>query len=199
MEGDAVLQGDELPFLGHGAHEIRPDLREQLAQLLEARGHEIDRDDGHDGADEGGQGHEGPQEALRRHAAGTHDDQLGIAVQLVQGIEGGEEQGDRSDDVDQGGQGQTRHREEDQKGLTLACQQVELAQGLRDPDHARQSDEACGEGIESVFQDVAFEKCHKALRPRAVESWVSCHLISGKTAVFNSLELRRFHGGFPVP
>ena len=199
MEGEAVLQRDELAFLGHGPHEIRPDLREQQPELLEARRHEIDRDDAHDEADEGGQGQEGPQQALRRHAAGAHDDQFGIPVQPVQRVEGRQEQGDRRDHADEGRQGQAGDRQEDEKRLPLAGQEVELAKGLRDPDHAREGDQARGEGTECDFQDVSFEKCHEALRPRAIKPWVSCHMISGKTAVFNSPRLRRFDGGFPVP
>ena len=59
----------------------------------------------------------GPQQALRRHAAGAHDDQFGIPVQPVQRVEGRQEQGDRRDHADKGRQGQAGDRQEDEKRL----------------------------------------------------------------------------------
>ncbi len=44
MERDAVIEGDELALLRHGGDEIGPDLGHEVAQLLEARRHDVNRD-----------------------------------------------------------------------------------------------------------------------------------------------------------
>ena len=56
VEGDAVVERDELALLDHVGDEVGPDLRDEVAQLLEARRHDVDRHDAHDEADEGRQG-----------------------------------------------------------------------------------------------------------------------------------------------
>jgi hypothetical protein len=100
------------------------------------------------------------QDLEGRHSSGVHDDQLAVAVQLVQRVKDSCEKRDRCDDHDQGRQGQQRHLQEHQQGLSLAGNEIHLLQGRRQPDDPGERDKANQECPACNPEDVTFEERH---------------------------------------
>ena len=165
MEGDAVVELSELALLHHVGDEVAPHPGDDVAQFLEARGHHHDHHHRDEEADAERQGHEGPQQSARRHPRRRHHDQLGIAVQLVQGVDRPDEQGHGCDHHDQRRQRQSRNEEEDEQRLPLGGHEVELAQGLSNPDRAGEAQQAGQRAACRDPEDVAFDLPHRRKRP----------------------------------
>ena len=81
------------------------------------------------------------QQAPRAHARAVHDDDFGIAGELVENVGHRDDQRDRRDHHDQLRNDKAGDADECQDGLALASHQVDVAQRLSDPDSARQADE----------------------------------------------------------
>ena len=104
------------------------------------------------------------QQRLRRPpdgAAGRREhDELAVAVEPVERVDAGDQQRERGDDGHEVGQRQRRHLDQQPHVLTLRGHDVELAQGERHPDDARQrqqDDEQRGTGLP---KDIPFEDRH---------------------------------------
>ena len=179
---------------------------QHVAQFLERGRHHLDRQEGDARAHDEPQGEEGTQDPARLHAGGRHDDEFGIAVQPVQGVDDGDEQRHGSDDGDQRRYRKPGDQEEDDEGLALGRDEVELTQGLRHPDRAREADQAGEKGPGRDPEYVALDLRHRISRrgPSAWRPWDASHGPSScppascpSTDVDHSgaLQFGRFRGG----
>ena len=89
-----------------------------------------------------------------------NDDQLAVGIDAVQGVQAGNEQRDRPDHHDQGGQGQHRHVEEQPERLALGRHEIDFLERLRHPDDAGQHQERDHEGAGDNTENVAANKVH---------------------------------------
>ena len=167
MERDSAFELDELPLLQDPRHHIRPHLRDDGAERPEALRNREQRD----GADDQGHHHrehrEGPQDGHRREAGRVHHDEFAVGIEPVQRVENRDEQRERRDDHHEGRHAQHGHFQEKQNRLALAGDEVELAQGLRDPDDPGQREETGEKRHRRNPQDVSLDHAHFAFFPAA--------------------------------
>ena len=143
------------------------------------------------------------QQRPGRHAARRHDDELAVAVEPVEHVDGGDQQGDRRDQRHHARDGQRGHRQEAQGILALRGHQLELAQGHRDPDHARQGHEDEQERAGSLPKHVSAQDAHRVPpAPLAAPAHPGCahsRLAIQGFVGFHSLVAERWPARLPNP
>ena len=123
-------------------------------------------DAGHAERSQQGQERQRLQQRPGRHAARRHDDELAVAAEAVEHVNGGDQQGDRCDQRRHARDGKGGHCQEAQRILPLRGHQLELAQRHRDPDHARQGHEDEQERTGSLPKHVSAQDAHRVPRHR---------------------------------
>ncbi len=113
VEDETIVERREGAFPDDMRQEVRPDLHDQVAQLPEAPRHNVKRHRSHEERHENGHDREGTQQSQRRDPGRAHDDQLAVAVELVQCVENRDEQRDGRYHHDEGGDAERRHTQED--------------------------------------------------------------------------------------
>ena len=109
VEDETIIERRKGAFPNHMRQEVRPDLHDQVAQLVEAPRHHVERHRGHEESHEHGHDREGAQQPQRRYAGRAHDDQLAVTVEFVERVENGDEQRDGRYDHHQGRDSERRH------------------------------------------------------------------------------------------
>src|SRR5262249_26085819 len=165
----------EAPGLDHLGHEVGANLYRQFAQLLlrPRACHVVHVGDAN--GNEEGQHAQGLDERPRGHAPGRHDDELAIAVEAVEDVDGGDEKGNGCDQRHHARNRERGHGEEADHVLALRGHQLDLAQRHGDPNHARERKEDEHERTRGLPKDVPAEHpCPPAcpwpaLRPFSVD------------------------------
>ncbi len=163
MEGEAAIGLGELAGPDDGSEQVRLDLRQQQPEMPDGGGGQPQRQSPDEDHDEDRQDEERSGDPRRRDARGRHDDQLGIAVELVEGLNHCDEQRDGRDEGEQYRDAEAGHHEEQGDGLAAVGHEVELPQDLRDPDDQGQDEQPGHEGEGGLPEYVAFEGSHSRL------------------------------------
>src|SRR6476661_5443101 len=124
---------------------------------------EISADEKNEDRNHDGRREECSEEQPREHAGGVHDDDFGIAGELVEYVSdrkhechGGDHQYQLRDD-------KTRDRNERQDRLALTGHDVDVAQGVADPDDGGQARKYDAERSERRAKDIASNGSHAEL------------------------------------
>jgi hypothetical protein len=95
-----------------------------------------------------------------RHAGRIHHDDFGIGRKFVERMADGHHQCDRRDNQDQVRNDEAGDTDKDQYGLTAVGHQVDVAQGLGDPDDGRQADQHQQERAKRGAENVNANRTH---------------------------------------
>ena len=162
-DGEALLGGVEFPFIDQGARHVGADVHHLVAQRPLPRRHQIqDAGIGQHHHDGGASQHRHGQLAQRIAGRG-HGDQLAVALQPLQGDQGGEIESQRHDDRQQGGQDQKHQIQKGERRLAAIDHQVQVRQAVDQPDHARQKQGQQRHRSQQLHQDIEGQ----ARQPRA--------------------------------
>ena len=140
-DGQVLVELGEAAGLQDVGQHVGGDFGVPLLEPAHAVGGEIGGDEGHHQRHHAGGVEERAEQPERREAGRIHHDDFGIGRELVEGVRDRDHQRDRRDDQDQRRNHQAGDAEKGQDGLALAGHQVDAAQRLRNPDHARQADQ----------------------------------------------------------
>ena len=144
-----------------GAH-----LRAPVAQFTQRARRDIGGNCGDQERNDQRRGKERPQQPPRRHAGRIHHDDLRIGSKLVEDVRRRHDQRDRRQHHDQKRDDHAGDADEDQHGLALTGDQVEVAHRLREPDHDGQADEDDQERAHRGAKHIAADRPHRTELPQ---------------------------------
>ncbi len=160
-DGQILVELGEAAGLQDVGEDVRGDVGVPLLDSAHAVRREIGRDKGDHHRHHAGGVDEGEEQPERRKAGGVHHDDLGIGGELVEGVGNRDHQRDRRDDQHQRGNHQAGDAEKGHDGLALARHQVDAAQRLRNPDHARQADQDHRKRPKRRAKDIFVDRPHR--------------------------------------
>ena len=151
----------ESPRLKNVGQDVGGDLCVPLLDPAHAVGGEIGADKGNDGGHDAGSEEERAEQPEWREAGGIHHDDFGIGGELVQRVRDRDHQRNRRDDQHQRRNHQAGDAEKGDDGLALARHQVDAAQCLRNPDHAREADQDKRKRRQRRAENVPVDRPHR--------------------------------------
>ena len=170
MERDAFFRAGEFPRLQDRANEVGTNLHHIALQGTDAFRLNVEIHEGNENGNHGRKQHQGAGEAPLMSARGRHYDQFTIAVETVQRMYGGNQQGNGQDERREIGDRQGRHLGEDDEALPLVGHQIELFQRGRDPHDRGERGGNHHQRHEGLAEHVSAEEIHRfpcshAIRP----------------------------------
>ncbi len=151
----------ELTLAHEGGGEVGAHLEQGLAHLPRRGRLDPEVHEQSDEGDDPGQPQGGRDDPPAAHAAGETDHDLLLHLQAVERHQGGHQQGDGQDHVDQLGHGQQGHLEEDQGALSLADDDVELRQAGGQQGDRRQRRRRHDGRPQELTEQVSIDQAHR--------------------------------------
>ena len=167
-DGEALCRSVEGAFVEQRRADVGADIDDlvlhgALAGRHQIKAAQIGQRHDHRRCDEHRHGELGAAEA-----GGCHYHQFAVRIELGQGIEHAEEEGDWQDDDQQAGQDQDRQIDEGRRRLPAIDDEVEQPQGLRQPHHAGHQEREQRNGPDQLLEDIERQSRHLAFRSARV-------------------------------